>query len=198
MEEHLKERHTSHKIANIGVSILGIIFILSFGFILLENGHFNDVKDQIVAARTKTTEINLPQAEVAGVETKDEPKSSPVEGINTTNIHTPETSTLTPESIKVKIPLTYSETVNSGDGVSNLVRRALNSFLSDNSINLTIERKLYSEVTLTNQNQPFTIYAGQVRNFSSSSIKQVVDSSNNLTQVELNAWRRRVLISNYK
>ncbi|MEO6729091.1 MAG: hypothetical protein ABIM99_04160 [Candidatus Dojkabacteria bacterium] len=199
MEETTKENYQKHKIANIVVSIIGLVFLFSFGFIVFNAGKFNTLKQDIIAQRSNrnnsivtANEVNNQTTDntssVAGIETESEQISNNSDIITTTK---------QPEPKKTVVIKEYTETAVSGNGVTTLARKALNSYLQDNSVSLPVENKLYVEVTMTNDSKPFTIRVGDVRVFTAAKIAEIIQNSNILSSYQLDAWKKQATISNY-
>ena len=80
----------------------------------------------------------------------------------------------------------YTISAKSGDGITNLARRALKKYLSENDISdISVEQKIYIEDYLQNKTGREFLAVGETRSFSESLIKEAVDISRGLSNNDI-------------
>lgn len=85
----------------------------------------------------------------------------------------------------------YSATVRKGDNQTVIVRQIVNDYLSDNSLSLSPEQRLYTETVLVDSlPRNDLIYPGAVLKVASEKIQTAVSDSSNLTEYQLSLWSK--------
>ena len=82
---------------------------------------------------------------------------------------------------------TYTVSANSGEGITHLARRALETYIqeTENVSDLTKEQKIYTEDYIQNRTGNEKIDIGHQETFSESLIKDAISNANNLSEVSL-------------
>ena len=82
---------------------------------------------------------------------------------------------------------TYTVSANSGEGITHLARRALETYIQEtaNGSDLTKEQKIYAEDYIQNRTGNEKINTGYQETFSESLIKDAISNANNLSEKSL-------------
>ena len=92
----------------------------------------------------------------------------------------------TPNVQSTKSESGFSEAAQVGEGVTHLARRALSSYLSDQSItDITAAHKIYLEDYVAKQSNPRFLSIGETRTFSTGLLDEAVTNARALTQGDL-------------
>jgi hypothetical protein len=79
----------------------------------------------------------------------------------------------------------YSEVAQKGDGVTNLARRALKTYITSGNIKLSVEQKVYAEDYVQNNTDTRMLTSGEKIEFSNSLIKDAISQAQKLTVNQL-------------
>lgn len=196
-----KDNPNRHHFVNIIVSVFGLIVLSSFAFVVTASGDYDDVRDDIIAARPSNSAIS-DQGTVAGISDQNE-ESAEQEQIEETSTSTSadEVETADEQENEQKQdkevtatqskPKSYTVTAQAGEGASSLIRRAIAAHLESRDKAATAGSKLYVEVTLANREKAQIIYIGDSRTYTAKQITKLFDRYQTLSEETKLAWEQR-------
>jgi len=185
---------------NFSAIILPIIalVILGGGIYLYSQQKSNDLNvDQSDLQSGITIDLEKNEGEEATpveevTETEKEVAVAPITETKTdeTVVKNEEVKTDTEETVITPAPVTtgstsYSEVAQKGDGVTNLARRALKTYITSGNIKLSAEQKVYAEDYVQNNTGTRMLTSGEKIEFSSSLIKDAISQAQKLTVNQL-------------
>ena len=95
------------------------------------------------------------------------------------------------DNSKIK-PEKYTFSVQAGEGVSQIARKAILAYTDENNMSLSAEQKIFIETTLKNKYYKKSLEMNESISFETSVINDTINQAQNLTPNQINAWGRYI------